>query len=274
MYASVRDIRVYNEWLPIRVEAERPAAISGTVLQLSKRPVVDYDFDGSVLDDVDILVDGAHVSPVSIDAERGLVALAEQIHQGAEVAASYYWHPVSDSEIELAVSKASAEVELVTGRRFTRYAAVERVVLSGGSRVKLRDRIVSVESVRVYDSEGGLIDASAEFVVEDEEQGVIRLKRYAAGVPAGPLFLPSVLEVEVSFTAGYAETPEHIKQYTILAATYEVLLRFQRILQVERSYGEAALVVRAPEGLRERLEYLREEIERFRRMLPKPVRRV
>ncbi|MEM4151500.1 MAG: hypothetical protein QW663_02185, partial [Nitrososphaerota archaeon] len=86
--------------------------------------------------------------------------------------------------------------------------------------------------------------------------------------------LPNILEVEVSYTAGYPETPEHIKQYTILAATYEVLLRFQRMLRVERSYDEVALVVKSTEGLGERLAYLREEIERFRKLLPKPVRRV
>ncbi|MEM0445554.1 MAG: hypothetical protein QXW60_05335 [Nitrososphaerota archaeon] len=274
MYASIRDIRVYNEWLPIRVEAEKPAAVNGTVLQLSKRPIVDYDFDGSVLDDVEVFVDGARVSPASVDADRGLVALAEPAPQGAEVSVSYFWHPIPDSEIELAISKASAEVELATGRRFTRYLSVERVVLGEGSRVKLGDRIVQVESVKVYDSGGELIDPAAEFIVEDAEQGVIRLRRYIAGTPTGPLYLPSVIEVEVTYVAGYAETPQHIRQYTILAATYEVLLRFQRLLQVERSYGEAALVVRAPEGLRERLEYLRDEVERFRRLLPKPVRRV
>ncbi len=51
-------------------------------------------------------------------------------------------------------------------------------------------------------------------------------------------------------------------------------MRFQRMLRVERSYDEVALVVKSTEGLGERLAYLREEIERFRKLLPKPVRRV
>lgn len=274
MYASIRDIRVFNDWLPLRVEAERPLLVGDSVLRLSKRPVVDYDFDGSVLDDVEIRLDGSEAAVASLDAERGLVALAEPVPQGSVVTASYYWHPVSDSEIVLAVSKASAEVELVTGRRYVPYRATERVVLSEGSRVKLRDRVLAVERVWVYDPGGELIDPSPEYVVEDAEQGVIRLRRYSAGSPAGPLFLPSSFEVEVTYLTGYSETPQHIRQYTILAATYEVLLRFQRMLQVEGSYGDAALVVKAPEGLRERLEYLRGEIERFRELLPKPVRRV
>ncbi|MCS7145335.1 MAG: hypothetical protein RMJ28_06960 [Nitrososphaerota archaeon] len=274
MYASVRDIRVYNEWLPVRVEAERPELVGTSVLRLSRRPLVDGDFDGSVLDDVEVSVDGADVEAVSVDAERGLVALAEPVPAGSEVSANYFWHPVSDSEIRLAVAKASAEVELVTGRRYQAYRAAERVLLNEGSRVRLRDRILAVESVRVYDSGGELIDDAPEFVVEDAEQGLLRLRQYAAGSPSGPLFLPTNFEVEVTYMTGYTETPEHIKQYTILAASYEVLLRFQRMLQVEGSYGEVALVVKSPEGLRERLEYLREEIERFRRLLPKPVRRV
>lgn len=274
MYASVRDIRVFNEWLPLRVEDDRPTVVGGSVLKLSKRPVVDYDFDDSVLDDVEVRVDGEVFAISSVDAERGLVALSSTVPSGSTVTASYYWHPVSDSEIRLAVAKASAEVELVTGRRFLPYRAAERVIVTEGSRVRLRDRIVSVDWVKVYDADGELLDGSAEFVVEDAEQGIIRLKRYSAGRPSGPLFLPTTLEIEVSYTAGYPETPEHIRQYTILAATYEVLLRFQRMLQVEGSYGEVALTVKSPEGLRERLEYLKGEVERFRVMLPKPVRRV
>ncbi|MEO0157982.1 MAG: hypothetical protein ABIM59_04555 [candidate division WOR-3 bacterium] len=265
---------MYNDWLPIRVEAEQPESVGSTVLRLSKRPVVDYDFDDSVLDDVEVYVDGAAASVASVDAERGLVALSEPVSTNSQVAVNYYWHPISDAEIRLAIAKASAEVELVAGRRFARYRTVERLILTEGSRVRLRDRVVSVDWVRVYDAAGELVDDSAEYVVEDAEQGVLRLKRYSARDIAGPFFLPNILEVEVSYTAGYPETPEHIKQYTILAATYEVLLRFQRMLRVERSYDEVALVVKSTEGLGERLAYLREEIERFRKLLPKPVRRV
>jgi hypothetical protein len=274
MYATVRDIRVHNDWMPVRVESEEPSRPRSRILQLSKRPIVDGDFDGSVLGDIEVLVDGARIGPESVDAETGLVVLPEDPPAGSSIAVSYYWHPISDREIGLALAKAAAEVELVTGRRFGPYRARERVVLTSGSIVRLGDRVVEVESVKIYTLDGQLLDSAAGFELIDPENGLLRIKGYEAGRPSGPFFIPSALEVEVTYTAGYTETPDYIRQYTIMAATLEVLLRFQRMLSVERSYGDLVLVVKAPGGLGERIEQLRAELERFREILPKPVRRV
>ncbi len=274
MYATVRDIRLYNDWLPLRVESEAPERPTSRVLKLSKRPVVDNDYDGSVLRDIEVRVDGARVDPESIDAEAGLVVLADEPPAGAGILVSYYWHPVSDREIVLALAKASAEIELVTGRRFGPYRVRERAVLSAGNVVRLGDRVLEIESVRVFTADGHLVDPDADYELLDAENGVLRIRGYEAGRPSGPLFIPFTLEVEVAYTAGYAETPEYIRQYTVMAATLEVLLRFQRALSVERSYGDLVLVAKAPGGLGERIEQLRRELERFREILPKPVRRV
>ncbi len=272
-YTSIRDVRSFNGWYPIAVVGESASMLSDTLIKTQRRPIVDFDWDGDLLDDVVVYVDGAQVGVASVDAERGEISLASPAPQGSVITCDYYWHPVGDGEISLAIEAAEAEIDATAGMRFDAHTRSERIKLHHGSELSLSAPIISIQSVKVYDQRGALIDSAAEYEVLDAESGLIRLLRHSAGRPAPPWYLTRSLEVEVSYTAGYQQVPESVRNAAILIASYWLALRVGGRIVFGDDYGEALSVGFSSEDLSRRLRAMREEVERVKKSLPRRVAR-
>ncbi len=270
-YASIADLRAYNGWHPVRVVGEQLGRVDEYVFQTAWRPIVDGDGDGSLTDDVKIYLDGEETEPSSIDPERGFIILETPPSNSAHVSADYFWHPIGDDEIETAIEAAGYEIEAATGIIFTPHERVERLKLGRGNEFTVSEPVITVQSVKVYDSHGKLLDDNAGFEVVNPITGLLRLKNYTAGTPKPPWYLTSPLEIETSYLAGYAETPAQVKQATILIATYWILLRLERQLDFGKEYGGTVATSFTSRELTERLKILRGEIERVKASLPKRV---
>ncbi|MEM4591757.1 MAG: hypothetical protein QW555_08015 [Nitrososphaerota archaeon] len=270
-YTGVRDIRVYNAWLPIQVSGDSLTRRTDTVFQTSYFPVVDFDFDGQILDDITVYVNGSQVDVASLDAERGLITLINAPPNGATVTTDYYWHPISDSEIGLAISGAEAEIELLTGFKYSSETVTERHILFFGNEFRTRKPIINVNEVKIYSILGTLIDTQPQYIVVDNVLGLVRILNYRAGIPTRPYFLPAAYEVEITYQAGYSSVPDYIKNAVILFATYQILLKFQRLITFEKDYTQISLTFKSPEEFARRLEFIRQEIERVKKQLPKRV---
>jgi hypothetical protein len=271
-YVSVGEVRRYNAWSPIPVLGDSLARRDGLLYQTTKYPLVDFDFDNVISDDVKVYVGGTPVSFTITDPERGLITLSSA-PTGA-VTADYYWHPIGDEEIRLAISSAVAEVELLTGFRYVPETVTERIKVFVGNELRTGRPIISVSSVKIYSMAGTLVDDGPRYEVVDAEKGVVRILDYRAGVPTRPYFLPSAYEVEITYQAGYPSTPDYIKNAVVLFATYYILLKFQRMIVLSEDYTQVSLTFKSPAEFTERLEFIRGEVERIRALLPKRSRAI
>jgi len=273
-YASVKDIRVYNGWHPLEVKGDPLERLSETEFRTSKKPIVDYDWDGELMDDVSVYVDGSPATISSIDPDRGVITLQDPVPEGASVTADYYWHPIGDNEIKLALAEAEAEIESKTGIRFEPHSKTEEIVLHYGSEFNLSEPIVSIQSIKLlYDSSYKELTQD-EYEVVDKEAGRIRLKNIVAGVAVPPWYLPVSIRLKVEYTAGYETVPDRVKHAAILIASYHVLLRIQRQISFSEDYAGITVAFKTPQELTERLEFLRSEVERVLDMLPRRVAKV
>ncbi|MEM2257818.1 MAG: hypothetical protein QXU87_04000 [Candidatus Caldarchaeum sp.] len=270
MYTSVKEIRAFNGWMPFEVKNETLAKISGTEFKTSKRPLVDNDFDGQIIDDVVVYVNGTQTSVSAVDAERGVITLASAPPSGATVTADYYWHPIGDSEIQLAIGYAEAEIRAATGIIFEAHTTVEHITLYYGSEFSLAEPIIAISEIIA----NGKPLASDEYEILAPEAGRVKLKMLAAGIPAPPWFLPRPLNLKVTYQAGYAEVPDIVRQAATLIASYQLLLRLQRQITFSEDYGGVAAAFKSPAELTERLEFLREEVERVKSQLPRRVGKI
>ncbi|MCS6770361.1 MAG: hypothetical protein NZ570_08010 [Candidatus Caldarchaeum sp.] len=272
-YVSVRDVRTHNGWMPFEARRQPLKRLDETTFQTQHRPLVDADWDGTLIDDVAVFLDGEQVEPEAIDPDIGLVSIYPPPSQAARVEASYYWHPVGDSEVQLAVEAAEAEVEALTGTVFKPHPKVERVVVSRGRTFNLSEPVLSLLSVKVYDHAGNLLDSDAPAEVLDPQTGLIRIPA-SAGEPRPPWYLSHPFEVEAVYQAGYAQTPPTVKQAVITLASYIILTKLQRSLSFAADYGGAVVAGFTAEDLERRLSFLRQEVDRVKQTLPRRVGRV
>jgi hypothetical protein len=269
-YVSVGEVRRYNAWSPIPVLGDALAGRGGLLYQTTRHPIVDFDFDNVI--DVKVYDGGTPVSFTVTDPERGLIMLTSS-PTGA-VTADYYWHPIGDAEIGLAIASAVAEVELLTGFRYVSETVTERIKVFVGNEIRTSRPIISVSSVKIYSMAGILVDDNPRHEVIDAEKGVVRILDYRAGVPTRPYFLPSAYEVEITYQAGYPSPPDYIKNAVVLFATYYILLKFQRMIVLSEDYTQVSLTFKSPAEFTERLEFIRGEVERIRALLPKRSRAI
>jgi hypothetical protein len=270
-YTSVKEVRLYNGWHPIEVRRQQLVRTGPNIYRTQHRPLVDADYDGTVMDDLKVYLDGEPVEPSTIDPDEGVVELATPPAEDVRVEADYCWHPVGDGEIENAVEAAEAEVEALTGAVYTPHTRVERLRVFHGRHITLSEPVVSVQWVKVFDRSGNLLDASAEAEVVEPSTGLVRLKHHAAE-PGPPWYLTPVYEVEVRYVAGYREVPPAVRHAVLTLASYLVLSRFQRSISFTQDYGVVVAGFTADE-LGERLAFLQAEVERVRRLLPRRVGR-
>ena len=273
-YATVRDIRVYNYWNPIQVTGDQLKRVKPLIYETSRKAIVDFDFDNIITDDVVVYVDSAPAQVAGIEAERGLVTLAQDPGPNATVTADYFYHPISDSEISLAIGAAEAEVDLLTGYRFAQYNAVERHTIYVGDEFRTRAPIISINSIKIYSRSGTLINSNPQYIIVDKDIGLVRLVGYMAGIPVRPFFLPAQFDVEIDYVAGYSNVPDYIKEATILIATYHILLKMARRLNVAEDYTQVSMAFATRDEFIQRLEFIRREVERVKALLPKQVRSI
>jgi len=74
-YVSVGDVRNFNTWSPIPVYGDTLTARNPTLYQTTRFPIVDFDFDGVVEDDVVVYDNNNAVSFTLVSPERGLISL-------------------------------------------------------------------------------------------------------------------------------------------------------------------------------------------------------
>lgn len=278
-YISLRELRIYTGFHPIKVENEAligPVDGVNTVFYTVNKPVVDFDYDGAVVDDVVAKVNGSPVAVASIDPERGMLTLASPPPSGSAVTADYYWHPFGDGELTQAIEAAEAEIHAVTGQRFSQQTYTERFYVTYGNEVQLTHRpVTSVYLVRVEDAAGNGEDLASSDYVVDTSAGVVRLRKHFAGVIRPPWYTVSQFYVTVTYTAGYASIPNNIKLAALKLATYHLLQKTVTEIESEPEYqGKLVLVFKKPEDLLARLEQLRVECERVKALLPRRVDRV
>ena len=270
-YITVKDVRIYNAWYPMKVSEEPVERISDDTFRVSKRPIVDEDFDGVVEDDVIVKVDGNTAGVQRVDKERGEIILTSPAPQGSVVTATYYWHPVGDEEIGIAIETAEAEIEAITGIRFTQHVVTERVKLLSGQEVYLSQPIIGIEYVKLYNMQGVLVDSSPSYEVVDSENGVVRIHGYRAGSSPPPWYLPSSFEVEVRYQAGYTKAPEDVRHASIVLATYWLLVRLCGQLVFGEDYGGLTSIGFKSEEVIQRIKSLRNEVSRLLNTLPRRV---
>lgn len=268
-YVSVKDVRLYNGWLPIEERKQPLKKIGETVFQTSHAPLVDADWDGSVYDDVLVYLDGEQVEPESIDPSTGLVAINPPPSENTMVEADYFWHPIGDDDIILAVEAAEGLVEALTGVVYVPHQRVERRRIERNGLVTLSEPVIAIQSVRLYDGFGNFL-GEAEATVVDRAAGVLKI-RVASQEPRPPWYLPSYVEAEVEYIGGHETVPATVKQAVLALSSHNLLTRFQQRLALAPDYGGGVSAVFVAEDLEKRLRFLRSEVEKTVNSLPRRV---
>jgi len=205
----------------------------------------------------------------SIDAERGLITLASAPPPDATVTANYFFHPISDMEIKLAIAAAEAEIEAITGFKYTSEIKTERHKILSGNEFQTEAPIISVSSVKIYSEGGRLIDPDPDYEVLNPQLGIVRINNYRAGILVKPYFLPFIFEVEITYLAGAQEVPDWVKHAVIKIATYNILLRLSSLIVLQEDYTQISLAFKSPDEFVKRLQLLKEEVDSIRQTLPR-----
>lgn len=276
-YCSIQDLRLYLQFTPIKIENDRIGIGDGvnTKFYTSYKPVVDPDYDEVVNDDVEVKVDGQVFQVLEVDCEEGCIYLVEPPPPGAQVLSSYSWHPISDQELRVAIEAAEAEIEAECGRSFKESFHEEIILLSHGNTLTLLNSpVIRVESVTIESLSGEVIEELQPSKYECyTDIGLIRLKTYYAGKPSPPWFTPSTFYVRIRYVAGYREVPGIVKQAALLLSSYHILSKISILYTTEPEYqGKISIVFKKPGEVFSRLEFLRNEIERIKKQLPKQVK--
>ncbi|MEM4183917.1 MAG: hypothetical protein QXG52_08860 [Candidatus Caldarchaeum sp.] len=263
-YVTVKEFRTFYSFHPIQVSGEAlkgPADGANKTFYTVNRPLVDFDYDGQVVDDVAVFVNGAQASISSVDAETGAITLSTAPSSGASVTANYFWHPFGDGEVRQVVEQAENEVDLAAGRSFESAAVTERVHMTVGQFVQLsRLPIQAVNSVKIVSMSGNVVAtlSTDDYVVMSTG---IWLKKHRAGIPSPPWYLPAEFFAEVEYVGGYTTIPSHVKHATLTIAGYRLLLKVAQQLSVEPEYqGKVSVALKSPSDLEKRLETLSREV--------------
>ncbi|MEM2068852.1 MAG: hypothetical protein QXY32_03885 [Nitrososphaerota archaeon] len=276
-YCSVGDLRRFLQFTPIRVTDEKIGVGDGVTKEFHTlfKPIVDPDYDGVVIDDVEVKVGGLPVQVSSVDCDEGCISLLEPPPPGLDVTASYSWHPVSDHELKVAIDAAEGEIDSECGRSFKESLHEERVYLSHGNTISLLNTpVIRIESIIVESHNGEVLEELKPSMYECyPELGVIRLKKYCAGVVLPPWYVPTAFYVRVRYLSGYSEVPGIVKQAALLLSSYHVLSRISMLYTTEPEYqGRISMVFKKPGEIFSRLEFLRKEVERIKKNLPRQVK--
>lgn len=271
-YVSVRDVRVYNGWHPIHENRQPLKKVGETFYQTAHAPLVDADYDGSVIDDVKVYFDDEAVEPDSVDPDTGLISVYPPPSDDVRVEASYCWHPFGDGDIQLSIEAAEGLVEALTGVVYTPHVRVERLSLRRGGFLTLSEPVISIESVKIYDSSGNLVEERADAEVVDGLSGVIRI-RNRGGEPRPPWYLPQTGEAEVTYRAGFEETPAAVKQAVLVLASYNLLSRLQQRVNFTPDYGGTVAAAFTSADVEKRLTLLKTQAEKLLNNLPRRVDR-
>lgn len=265
----MKDVRLYNGWLPIEEKKQPLKKIGETVFQTIHAPLVDADWDGSVYDDVLVYLDGEQVEPESIDPSTGLVSINPPPSESSTVEADYFWHPIGDEDIILAVEAAEGLVEALTGVVYVPHQRVERRRIERNGLVTLSEPVIAIQSVKLYDGFGNFL-GEAEATVVDRAAGVLKI-RVVSQEPRPPWYLPSYVEAEVEYVGGYETVPATVKQAVLALSSHNLLTRFQQRLSLAPDYGGDVSAVFVAEDLEKRLRFLRSEVEKTVNSLPRRV---
>ena len=271
-YASVKDLRSYLGFYPIKVEGELLGRGDGSTraFYTQYKPLVDFDYDGQIIDDVVVKVDGSPAEVEAVDELTGRIMLVEAPPQGAQVVVDYYWHPFGDRELQAAIEAAEAEIDNECGRSFEKKEHVERFLLTRGNKFAVTNTpLISVSYIRIYTPGLEFIEELPPSDYIFSPNGIIELKKYYAGVPVKPWYLPLQILIEVKYVGGYDPIPAIVSHTATLIAAYHLLLKISSLMATEPEYqGKVALAFRKPEEITKRLEYLKAEIEDLKRKLP------
>jgi hypothetical protein len=276
-YCSIEDLRRYLQFTPIKVNNDRIGVGDGvnTRFYTSYKPIIDPDYDGVVRDDVEVKVNGEVFQVLNVDSEEGCITLLDPPPTGLDVSASYSWHPVSDHELKVAIEAAEAEIDAECGRSFKESLREERIYLSYGNIITLQNTpVIRVESVIIESLSGEVIEELQPSMYECySEPGVIRLKTYYAGKVSPPWYTPSTFYVRVRYLSGYSEIPGIVKQAALLLSSYHILSKISILYTTEPEYqGRISVVFKKPSEIFSRLEFLRGEVERIKKQLPKQIK--
>ena len=271
-YATVRDLRGYLQFLPIKITDESLGIGDGVkkVFFTTYKPIVDFDYDNQIVDDVEVKVNGTPVVVQAVDELTGRIELQTAPPLNAGVTATYYWHPFSDSELKQAIETAEAEIDNECGRSFEKKEYVEKITMTRGNKFMVANTpLHSITYIKILGVMGDIIETLSVNDYTYSETGIVELKKYYAGIPIKPWYLPLQFTVEIKYLGGYDTIPGIVSHATLLIASYQLLLKISHLMTIEPEYqGKVALAFKKPEEIVDRLEYLRSEIENIKRRLP------
>lgn len=230
------------------------------------RPIVDWDYDGEIKDDVTVKVDGSLATIESVDAAKGKITLTEAPTSGTATG-SYYWSPLSDDELTEVIDSAQTEAENESAMDFEAADATYKETLLFGNEITLPHYpINSIAEVKV---EGVALDT--EDYEHDDENGIITLLDYEAGVPVRPYFEPTTYDVEVSYNHGWATPPGNVVRFVLLRAMQEALTTLNSKLAITEETDDRWVLEFSEETVNERIDKLKEMADRLKETLPKQV---
>jgi len=271
-YASIKDLRSYLGFHPIGVKGELLGSGDGSTrtFYTKYKPLVDFDYDGQILDDVTAKIDGEPAAIEAIDEATGKIVLQDAPSGGSQITVDYYWHPFGDRELQSVIEAAEAEIDNECARSFEKREYVERFLLTRGNTFAVGNTpLIEVKYIKVYTVGRELVEELKPGDYIFSPNGIVELKKYCAGVPVKPWYLPLQLLIEIKYVGGYDPIPAIVSHTTILIAAYRLLLKISSLMATEPEYQDKiTLAFKKPEEITKRLEYLRTEIENAKRILP------
>jgi len=251
--------------VPVSVSDETlDGAIDGAnkVFYSKHRPIVDWDYDGDIKDDVTVKVDGTPATVESVEPDKGEITLTTA-PTGETVTGSYYWSPLSDDEINEAIGSAQTEAENESSMAYEVADATYKETLTHGSDIFLPHYpINSISEVKVA---GTVLDPEH---YEYDEDGIVTLLDFEAGKFTAPYFLPTQFDVEVSYNHGWEAPPANVKRFVMVRAMEEALTTLNTHLRITEEIENKYVVEFSEESFDERIDKLRELAEYLKQTLP------
>jgi len=275
-YLTLKEVRVFLGLLPIKVTDETLEGVVDGVNKIfytKNKPIVDFDYDGQVIDDVSVKVNNVQASVSSLDVLTGKIELESPPAQESTITVDYYWHPFSDEELKNIIESVEDEIDNYCGRSFEQKTVRENILLTTGNVVHVsRPPIMSIISIKLYGMFGEPITTltNDDYIVFNDE-GKILLKKYQAGVPVPPWYIPSRFYVEIEYVSG-GNIPKIVKEATKIGVSLKILEKIGHMLTTQPEYqGKISVAFKTTKEVLERVESLRSEFEKIKSQLPRRV---
>ena len=268
---TVGNVREALELLPLRISNESLGTGDGSTKDFlaKQRPIVDWDYDGDIKDDVVVKVAGQPATVSSVTPDKGIITLSSAPTNGQAVTGTYYWSPLSDNEINKAIASAVADAEAETAMRIEEVADdVWEEILYEGNVLDLPEYpVTSIKKVEV----DGVEVTSGNYTFNAD--GILTLTNYMAGEPTEPYFKPSKYSVKVTYTHGWTVVtiPGDVYEFILRSAVLSCLRVLDRKLAISPEYMEKWVVEFKEKNLGPRIGDLVAEVESLRLKLPKAV---